>query len=1596
MSEREVEAELEGAPEALSRLQRDRTGQTDNRRWRYGTEDLTAMPFAGPGRWRLVGPDPLLVRGEQIYQGTGPNSGQVLDIAIDPRGGPDVTIFIATSSGGVWKSTDTGRSWQPLTDFLRATSIGAIALDPADPDVVYAGSGNLFEGAGGMAKAAGLFKSLDGGRSWGRITSPVGRGPQPITAATNVSGGVRLTVAAHGYVTGDRIAVVGLPGITGARNETVARRIDADHVRAVNRSLTSAYGGAGAQLFDARQAPFLSDAGIVRLVCPGPGMLLVAAQTGLFFSVDGGRSFGANQPAYDNGQPLRPGFICALELDQCATRVARVTDATAATPVVLTVPGHGFVSGDRAAVGGVTPNLQANGGWLVDRIDDDHLSLRGSSSGAAGAATGMVTGPTRPATVAVQGATNAVAPAPVVVTAAAHGFVTGDVVAVSGVAGNVAANGSREIRVLGPDTFELIGSHGSGAATPNTGTVDGPRHRPPLAVTAAANIVGGIELTAAGHGLVDGDQVCVLGLPGLAAPVNSGAVHRLDDNRFRIAGLHLSAAYGGAGATVSAPAEAWNTVYFVSAGRVFGGTEQSPDRGLFRLTVTSTGAVVQSDNLLAHPGGVPGAFGRVAFAQSCLPRSRTLFASVQDNEGAGTFVGLFRSGNFGRTWTLRPNLAARVNADGAGQTNYDLTLGVDPQNPQRVYAGLQQLWLSTDGGQTWPQVTPANHGGDAAASLAGSGRSPSTTLLHWDHHEIVFQPPAQWTWNGGSPVPVTPAYLGTDGGIARVEDSTGTLAFTQLNEGIATALLRHIDIGRGPGRNTATFGGMQDTGSAGHRTADASGSWSEGIDGDGGHVAVDPADPDIVFGFDNGIFMRTTNGGESWFLAGFTPSPVVVDVQNTNPVTVVTTGHPFRTGDPVSLAGVTGGSGIANGAASVTVVDRRTFTLNGKDGTLGGAFTPGPRIAGTRYLLTHRVTAATLTAPIEVETDLAHGCVTGDRVRLDAVLGVDVANNSDANPSWAVTAMTANRLSLDGSDGTLARPYVRGTGRLRGPGAAGSCPVQRAENANPVVVTAVGHGLVSGDQVTVTGVRGNIAANVVNHAIHVLDANSFALVGVAGNAAFLAPPRVSFGLSVGRGLPTDTQCRVSVVPNGALPATIVYAAFANVLFRSTNGGITFVAMFTAPDDITALASPAANQLWVGTAARTSPFRAGQVLFSGNGGTSFLGTAGGFARDIGARGSIAAICVDPTDATGRRVAVVVAGYGAAHTRRRTRHCFLTTTGGTGATPWTELGGVTGAAVGNLPDLPVLGVGWDTTTPPASLLVATDLGVLRRSAAGSWQRVGPNLPAVSCQALALDNTVAPPVIRVGTYGRSAWELAVPAGPSLHLEADLGYGEQALGTPARRTAVLHSVGAGPVTVSALTAPGGDFVLDAPPGVPLVLASGERRSFDVVFNPTVAGLRGGELSVSSDDPEHPAIIVKATGFAVPVAVPRLQVRGFVEFDVVASATPLTLPVEVRNVGLGPLSVDTVTLDPAGNAGFTLPALPVLPRVVPAGGSTSIDVRFAPVANGVVGGSVLITASGQGAVVTLSGNGSTSGIGVLAMLFDALGIGQQPDTALA
>ena len=96
-------------------------------------------------RWRLLGP---LRAGRVSY---------VAGVPTDPT-----VYYIATPDGGVWKTSDAGRVWRPMMDGTGVSSIGAVAVAPSNPNVIYAGSGEESPGQG-------MFKSSDAGAHWSNI-----------------------------------------------------------------------------------------------------------------------------------------------------------------------------------------------------------------------------------------------------------------------------------------------------------------------------------------------------------------------------------------------------------------------------------------------------------------------------------------------------------------------------------------------------------------------------------------------------------------------------------------------------------------------------------------------------------------------------------------------------------------------------------------------------------------------------------------------------------------------------------------------------------------------------------------------------------------------------------------------------------------------------------------------------------------------------------------------------------------------------------------------------------------------------------------------------------------------------------------------------------------------------------------------------------------------------------------------------------------------------------------------------------------------------------------------------------------------------------
>jgi photosystem II stability/assembly factor-like uncharacterized protein len=99
-------------------------------------------------RWRLIGP----FRGGRV-------------LAVSGVTGEPNHFYFGAVNGGVWETGDAGRTWQPIFDGQPVASIGAIAVAPSNPRVIYVGTGEA-DMRSDIAQGEGVYRSDDGGRSW--------------------------------------------------------------------------------------------------------------------------------------------------------------------------------------------------------------------------------------------------------------------------------------------------------------------------------------------------------------------------------------------------------------------------------------------------------------------------------------------------------------------------------------------------------------------------------------------------------------------------------------------------------------------------------------------------------------------------------------------------------------------------------------------------------------------------------------------------------------------------------------------------------------------------------------------------------------------------------------------------------------------------------------------------------------------------------------------------------------------------------------------------------------------------------------------------------------------------------------------------------------------------------------------------------------------------------------------------------------------------------------------------------------------------------------------------------------------------------------
>jgi uncharacterized repeat protein (TIGR01451 family) len=131
------------------------------------TASPTTLPLASTTTWTEIGPRPI--PNGQTQGVANPVTGRMTALEIDPTN--TNRLYLGTASGGVWRSLDGGTSWTPIFDSAQSLSIGALALAPSDPTILYVGTGEA-NGSLDSFAGVGLYR-IDAAPTTATLVGPI-------------------------------------------------------------------------------------------------------------------------------------------------------------------------------------------------------------------------------------------------------------------------------------------------------------------------------------------------------------------------------------------------------------------------------------------------------------------------------------------------------------------------------------------------------------------------------------------------------------------------------------------------------------------------------------------------------------------------------------------------------------------------------------------------------------------------------------------------------------------------------------------------------------------------------------------------------------------------------------------------------------------------------------------------------------------------------------------------------------------------------------------------------------------------------------------------------------------------------------------------------------------------------------------------------------------------------------------------------------------------------------------------------------------------------------------------------------------------------
>jgi hypothetical protein len=867
--------------------------------------------------------------------------------------------------------------------------------------------------------------------------------------------------------------------------------------------------------------------------------------------------------------------------------------------------------------------------------------------------------------------------------------------------------------------------------------------------------------------------------------------------------------------------------------------------GLF--VSTDNGATFPTNLFTATGAPAMGTYDCLTMAQSTLPNNRTFYVSVATAAATPGYLGLYKSTTAGASWSTVAAAAAAAAA--SAQFGFNQTVGVDPQDPKYVYIGFEDLWLSTGG----------------AFNDVSGGR------VHSDHHALGFSPQSHWA---GKP---TRIYVGCDGGFATSAD-TGT-TWTNLNEGVATILVNDLDIGReSPANEAYSYCVSQDNGTAVRRPGMPGTDWALSNGGDAWGVAVDPSNPQNAYADVNRFFQRTSNAGVgSWQNASGLPGSVDGRAVDFNDGTVVyvwagtdlyqskTSGASFNLMHtfPASIkcVGVVPSDSNALWVAAGGLVWKTGNALAGA-ASAWNSFSTGLATWGISSIAVDPVDPNRAVAGVTGVTGIpapnrsGHVYLTqdggGSWVDASGTDGGPVATNLPDRSVWSV--------AIDPGTNWMRGLFALGASGTRiFAGGQQGVVVSSEDGATWVgeltgVTNTIAELTWTGTQFVAVGLGGLILTSPDGIAWTTRRSTPSweALQGVAWSGSILVATSASFPQVY------TSPDGITWTPRGGVaPQALLDIVWGGGQFVAVGYGGTII---TSPDGIT----------WT---TRTSPVAQNLVAVVWSGSQYVVGGLNG-AILTSPDGITWTQRVSPTSNEINAIAWSGTGFvGVINTGEVIRSSdgiswsiqASSTTNRLLDIAWFKGRFV---AVGDFDIITSSdGVTWTdqsfSDSAPFALIAASDTTVFSSVDAGAtWKVLGVGLPASPCMKLALDWTRTPSLLRVGTNGRSVFELAPTSGPQVAVLSNLAFGPVAVGSSATLAARVCNVGSAPLAISSFVRSSGSaqFAFTGP-ALPITLAPGTEADFTLTFQPTAAGNATASFQLSSNDPANPTVAVPVSG---------------------------------------------------------------------------------------------------------------------------------------